>query len=36
MIDLIKEKYLTDGLHPNNIGHKKISNVILNKVYNDK
>ena len=36
MIDLLEEKYLTDGLHPNSIGHEKISNIILNKVYNDK
>ena len=33
LIDLINEDELTDGLHPNSIGHKKISERILNSIY---
>lgn len=33
LIDLINNNELTDGLHPNNIGHKKISERILNSIY---
>ena len=33
LIDLINKEELTDGLHPNNIGHKKISERILNSIY---
>lgn len=33
LIDLINNDELTDGLHPNSIGHKKISERILNGIY---
>lgn len=32
ILDLIDKKYLTDGLHPNNEGHKIISKFILEKI----
>ena len=31
--DLINIDELSDGLHPNEVGHKKIANVILEKIY---
>lgn len=34
IIDLINNEELTDGLHPNNNGHKKISEVVLKEIYN--
>jgi len=33
LMDLINNDELTDGLHPNSIGHKKISERILNSIY---
>lgn len=33
LIDLINNNELTDGLHPNDIGHEKISNVIFEEIY---
>lgn len=33
LMDLINNDELTDGLHPNSIGHKKISDRIFNSIY---
>lgn len=31
--NIIDKEYLQDGLHPNNLGHKKISEIILQKIF---
>lgn len=31
--NLIDKEHLQDGLHPNNLGHKKISEIILQKIF---
>ena len=31
--NLIGKEHLQDGLHPNNLGHKKISEIILQKIF---
>lgn len=36
LINLIKNNELVDGLHPNNIGHKKISEIVLKELYKEK
>lgn len=33
LMDLINNDELTDGLHPNSVGHKKISDRIFNSIY---
>lgn len=33
LIDKIEKEFLVDGLHPNNEGHQKISNIILERIY---
>lgn len=31
-LPLVKEKYTTDGLHPNDLGHQKIAKIIVNYI----
>lgn len=35
IMDLINEDELTDGLHPNSVGHKKISDIVLKNIIGD-
>lgn len=34
LFDIINETDLSDGLHPNSEGHKKIADIIYNKIFN--
>ena len=36
LINIIKNDELVDGLHPNNIGHKKIFELVLKELYKEK